>query len=95
MKHQGQLKRTDELREATQARTLIADLTRIVEILNEEISSQEQASGVADPSRAEYRALARTLRARRDNLLETISACSSDWFRRAWRRPPISLAFRF
>jgi hypothetical protein len=74
MRHHVHPRRTDELREATQTRTLIADLTRIVEILNEEISSQEQASGVADPSRAEYRALARTLRARRDNLLETISA---------------------
>jgi hypothetical protein len=74
MKHQGQLKRTDELRQATQARTLISDLTRIVEILNLDISSEEQAAGVADPARAEYPVLARTLRARRDNLLETISA---------------------
>jgi hypothetical protein len=74
MKHQGQLTRTDELRQATQARTLISDLTRIVEILNVDISSEEQAAGVADPARAEYPVLARTLRARRDNLLESISA---------------------
>ncbi len=74
MKHQGHLRRTDELREATQTRTLISDLTRIVEILNVDISSEEQAAGVTDPVRAEYPILARTLRARRDNLLETISA---------------------
>jgi hypothetical protein len=74
MKHQGQLKRTDELREATQTRTLISDLTRIVDILNVDIWSEEQAAGVADPARTEYPVLARTLRARRDNLLESISA---------------------
>jgi hypothetical protein len=47
---------------------------RIVEILNVDISSEEQAAGVADPARTEYPALARKLRARRDNLIETISA---------------------
>jgi len=50
------------------------DIARIVEILNVDISSEEQSAGVADPARAEYPALARTLRARRDNLLGTISA---------------------
>ena len=74
MKHQGQLNRTAELREATQTRTLILDLMRIVEILNVDISSEEQAAGVADPARTEYPALARKLRARRDNLIETISS---------------------
>jgi hypothetical protein len=73
MEHQGQLTRTDELREATQTRTLILDLMRIVEILNVDISSEEQAAGVTDPARAQYPALARMLRGRRDNLLETIS----------------------
>ena len=74
MKHQEQSRRTDELREATQTRALISDITRIVEILNVDISSEEQAAGVADPARTEYPVFARTLRARRDNLLETISA---------------------
>jgi hypothetical protein len=74
MKHQGQSRRTAELREATQTRTLISDIARIVEILNVDIASEEQAAGVADPARSEYPALARTLRARRDNLLGTISA---------------------
>jgi hypothetical protein len=74
MKHQGHLKRTDQLREATQARTLIADLFRIVEILNVDIASEEQAAGVTDPAGSKYPVLARALRARRDNLLDTISA---------------------
>ena len=74
MKHQGQLKSTDQLREATQARTLIADLSRIVEILNDEIATEEQATGVTDPAGCEYPVLAKALRARRDNLLDTISA---------------------
>jgi hypothetical protein len=74
MRHQEQFKRTDKLREATKTRTLIQDLMRIVEILNADISSEEQDAGVADPARAQYPVLARTLRARRDNLLETISA---------------------
>jgi hypothetical protein len=74
MKHQGQSRRSGELREATQTRTLISDIALVVEILNVDISSEEQSAGVGDPARSEYPALARTLRARRDNLLETISA---------------------
>ena len=74
MRHQGHLKSTEQLREATQARTLIADLSRIVEILNVDIASEEQAAGVADLAHSEYPVLARALRARRDNLLDTISA---------------------
>jgi hypothetical protein len=70
MKQRLHYSRTDELREATQARTLIADLARIAEILNVDIS----AAVVADPACTEYPALARILRARRDNLLETISS---------------------
>jgi hypothetical protein len=74
MKHRIHYSRTDELWEATQARTLIADLARIVEILNVDISCEENAAGLADPACTEYPALARILRARRDNLLETISS---------------------
>ena len=53
---------------------MIADLSRIVEILNVAIACSEQDAGVSDIARPEYPALTRTLRARRDNLLETISA---------------------
>ena len=73
MKHQRHYRSADAVREATQARTLIADLSRIVDILNVDIVSEEQEAGMSDLALPEYPALARALRARRDNLLETIS----------------------
>lgn len=73
MKHQGQIKRADHFRERTQVRTLIADLQRIIDILDADIELEEQQAGVTDLARREYPVLARALRARRDNLSETIS----------------------
>ena len=72
MKHQRHLGSVNAVREATQVTMLIADLSRIVDLLNVDIASREQETGVTDPARPEYPALARGLRARRDNLLETI-----------------------
>ena len=74
MKHQRHLGSVNAVREAIQVTNLIADLSRIVDILNVDIASREQETGVTDPARPEYPALARELRARRDNLLETIDA---------------------
>ena len=74
MKHQRHLRSPNAVREATRARTLIADLSRIVDMLNLDIASREEEAGVTDLTRPEYPVLARALRARRDNLLETISA---------------------
>jgi hypothetical protein len=74
MKHQRHLGSVNAVREATQVTILIADLSRIVDLLNLDIASREQEAGVTDPARPEYPALARELRARRDNLLETIDA---------------------
>jgi septation ring formation regulator EzrA len=74
MKRNRQLASVNELQEATQTMALIADLSRIVDILNVDIASSEQEAKVSDLARPEYPALTRTLRARRDNLLETISA---------------------
>ena len=62
------------MREATEVTILIADLSRIVDLLNVDIASREQETGVTDPARPECPALVRELRARRDNLLETIYA---------------------
>jgi len=72
MKHQRHLR--SAVREATEVTILIADLSRIVDILNVDIASKEEEAGVTDHARPEYPALARELRARRDNLLETINA---------------------
>ena len=62
------------MREVTQAKALIADLYRFVDVLNVDIDFTEQEPGVTELARPEYPALARALRVRRDDLLETISA---------------------
>lgn len=62
------------LREATQTRTLIADIDRIVQIINAEIAAEEERTHVLDRSQADYPVLARGLATRRDNLLKTIAA---------------------
>lgn len=54
--------------------TLIGDLSRIVDILNVDIASEEEATGATDHAQPEYPMIARALRARRENLLATISA---------------------
>ena len=74
MKQQCHLGIVTAMREVTQAKALIADLCRLVAVLNVDIDFREQEAGVTDLARPEYPALARTSSARRDNLLETISA---------------------
>jgi hypothetical protein len=61
-------------REALQTKTLIADISRIVQILDSDIAAEEEHARVYDRSQVEYPMLARTMAARRDNLLNTISA---------------------
>jgi len=61
-------------REAAQTRTLIADLERIVQIIDSDIASQEEQAPVFDRSQADYPIVAKTLAARRDNLRHTIAA---------------------
>jgi hypothetical protein len=74
MKQQRHLGIITPTREVTQARALITDLHRLVDLLNVDIDCREQEAGVTDLAQPEYPAVARTMRARRDNLLETISA---------------------
>ena len=74
MKQQRHLGIVTATREVTQSKALITDLCRLVDVLNVDIDFREQEAGVTDLARPEYPALARTMRARRDNLLETISA---------------------
>ena len=54
-------------------RSLIADILRIIDILNVDIASEEEATGVTDLAQPNYSILARQLTARRDNLLATVS----------------------
>ncbi|SHI07086.1 hypothetical protein [Bradyrhizobium erythrophlei] len=74
MKHQRHFGTATPSREAVQTRSLIADIGRIVQILDTDIAAEEEQARVFDPSQAEYPMLARTMAARRDNLWETIAA---------------------
>jgi hypothetical protein len=76
MKHLRQYKTGSEAasREAVKIRTLIADLGRIVQILNSDIAAEEEQTGVFDRSQLEYPLFATTLAVRRDHLRKTIAA---------------------
>jgi hypothetical protein len=74
MKHQRHFGSATPAREALQTRVLIADISRVAQILNGDIAAEEEQARVFDRSRFDYPILARTLTARRDNLLGTIAA---------------------
>jgi hypothetical protein len=74
MKHQRHFGNATPAREALQTRVLIADINRVVQILNCDIAAEEEQARVFARSRVEYPLLARTMATRRDNLLNTISA---------------------
>ena len=75
MKHQRHFDASEAaLREAVQIRKVILDLDRLVQILNCNIATEEERVRVFDRSDPAYPILARTLAARRDNLLNTIAA---------------------
>jgi hypothetical protein len=74
MKHQRHFDYGSRSREALRARSLIADIDRVVQILDSDIAAEEEKAGVFNRSQAEYPMLARTLAARRDNLKGTIAA---------------------
>jgi hypothetical protein len=74
MKHQRHFGRATPARDALQTKELIADINRVVQILDSDIAAEEEQAGIFDRSRIEYPMLARTLGARRDNLMGTIFA---------------------
>jgi hypothetical protein len=74
MKQSHHFDSRDSSREALKTRILIADIDRVVQILNSDIAAEEQQTGVFDRCHAEYPMLARTLAARRDNLKGTMAA---------------------
>ena len=59
---------------ALQTRALIADIRRLVDILNVDIAQEESQIGVSDPTLPEYPMVARALVARRDNLESTLAS---------------------
>jgi len=75
MKHQRHFDTSDVvLKEAEQIRTLIADLGRLVHILDCDIATEEERARVSNRSDAAYPMLARMLATRRNNLQGTIVA---------------------
>jgi hypothetical protein len=62
------------LKELAQIKTLITTLSRSVDLLSWDIDAEEERSRLRDLSDPAYPILARTLRARRDNLSTTIAA---------------------
>lgn len=61
-------------RETTQIWKMLGELHRGVQLLDSDIVSEEERARISDRSDAGYPIIARTLTARRDNLLDTIDA---------------------
>jgi hypothetical protein len=69
----GTAQRETALRQAAVIRDMMHDLGRTIHILNIDISSEEERVRVFDRSDPAYPILARTLTARRDNLIVTVA----------------------
>jgi hypothetical protein len=76
MKHQRRFETDYQSapRDAMQIRTLIANLSRSIEILNCDIETEEERVRVRDIFDPDYPVLARALTARRENLKATVAA---------------------
>jgi hypothetical protein len=75
MKHQRHLDTGEAAqREAIQIQKMIADLDRIVELLDYGITTEEERVRISDRSDVACPILARMMAARRDNLRKTITA---------------------
>jgi hypothetical protein len=51
----------------------ISDLRRLVQLLDVDLETEEERTGILDPTNMNYPVLARKLRVRRENLTATIS----------------------
>jgi hypothetical protein len=61
-------------REAAQIWKMIGELDRSVQLLDADIAIEEERARIFDRSDAAYPILARSLAARRDNLMDTVAA---------------------
>jgi hypothetical protein len=70
MKHRRHFRNANDvaLREAARIGALISDLDRRAQLLDRDISAEEEHAQLFDPSHPAYPILARTLTERRDNL---------------------------
>jgi hypothetical protein len=71
--NQDRFRSASPSQEAVQTRTLIADIGRILQIVESDIATEEERAGMLDYSLPEYPAVARTLVARRENHITTIA----------------------
>jgi hypothetical protein len=71
--HRSETAQEAALKHAAVIQGMIGDLERSVQILNVDICTEEERVRVFDRSEPTYPILARTLRARRDNLNVTIA----------------------
>jgi hypothetical protein len=71
--HRSETAHETALRQAAVIQDLIGDMERTVQILNIDISTEEERAGVFDRSEPAYPILARTLTVRRNNLNVTIA----------------------
>jgi ABC-type transporter Mla subunit MlaD len=76
MKHASHFENTGRtlVREARSIEAMIADMRRVIQVLDCDVRTEEERSGTFDPSHPHYSVLAKTLAARRDNLKATIAA---------------------
>jgi hypothetical protein len=75
-----------------QIATLISDLSRTVDILTADIEHQEERAGICDLADPAYPALARSLRARRDNIRVTIASLEA--LVRGISKAPLGISLR-
>jgi septation ring formation regulator EzrA len=62
------------VREAACIDNMIADMQRVVQVLDSDVNTEEERARIRDRSDARYPILARQLATRRDNLRATIAA---------------------
>lgn len=62
----------EKRRRVAQIETMIAEFSRMASDLDREISTEEQRTGVGDPTHFAYSTYARAARARRDNLHNSV-----------------------
>ena len=76
MRHQHHPERANAVarRDVSWIAALISNLDRRAQLLDQDIAAEEERAQVFTPADAAYPILARTLRARRDNLRSTIAA---------------------
>jgi hypothetical protein len=73
MKRQYRIETPETDRAVTQVATMIADMKRVVALLDEDIAATEVRTGILDKANVAYPPLAKSLWERQNNLMRTIA----------------------